>query len=148
MTTVPAAPSESSDKDKKKDGFAFTDPGCRWDVRLGVLLVLAAVFLWLWLGPAKSSRLYLLGAPFLLYGVPMQAFQARRDGRPGFPWKVGLTMTIGGLLMWPDLMYQESITDKAHVQPVAYLLVIAGAWILAWWPLARRRRDLDGTATA
>jgi hypothetical protein len=108
-------------------------------VRLGALIILAAVFLWLWLGPTMSSRLYLLGAPLLLIGVPLQALQARRDGRPGFPWKLGLVMTIGGALMWPDLRYRETIGGAVHVQEVAPLLLAAGLWILLWWPMARAR---------
>jgi hypothetical protein len=135
----PSAPQANAAKKPVHDGFSFTDPGCRSDVRLGILLVLASVFLWLWLGPATSSRLFLLGAPFLLWGVPMQALQARREGRPGYPWKVGLVMSIGGALMWPELRYQEAIDGPVHVQPVAYLLVIAGLWIVGWWPVARSK---------
>jgi len=120
-------------------GFAFTTDGCRSDVRIGALLVLMAVFLWLWLGPSLSSKLYLIGTPLLLFGVPMQAIQARRDGRPGYPWKLGLALGIGGALMWPDLMYRERFDQALQVQPVAPLLTAAGAWILIWWPVARRR---------
>ena len=83
--------------------FCFTDPGCRTDLRLGALIVLGAVFLWLWWGPTASSRLYMVGALLLLWSVPLQAIQARRAGRPGYPWKLGLAMSIGGAVMWPDL---------------------------------------------
>ena len=118
-------------------GFCFTDPGCRTDVRVGALLVLAAVFLWLWWGPTVSSRIYLVGVPFLLAGVPLQAFEARRSGRPGYPLKLGLVLLIGGGLMWPDLCYREQVGQALHVQEVAPLLVCAGAWMVGWWPLAR-----------
>lgn len=119
--------------------FCFTDPGCRTEVRLGALIILGAVFLWLFFGPTTCSRLYLLGAPLLLVGIPIQAFQAWRDGRPGYPWKLGLALTLGGAFMWPDLRYRESISGPVHVQEIAPLLLAAGVWILAWWPLARLR---------
>ncbi|MBA3710264.1 MAG: hypothetical protein H0W83_15745 [Planctomycetes bacterium] len=152
--TVPAAGS-ASEPDKKSDkeakpGFTFTDPGCRTEIRVGALLVLAAVFLWLWLGPETSGRLYLVGAPLLLIGVPLQAFQAMR-GRPGFPWKLGIAFALLGGLMWPDLRYRESVDGPIHVQPVVPLLLGAGLWILAWWPISRiaaRRADPDAGAAA
>jgi hypothetical protein len=137
---APAAPGviAAGDQPKRKGaGFCFTDPGCRTDIRFGALLILAAVFLWLFMGPTFCSRLYLVGAPFLLWGVPMQALQARRQGRPGFPWKLGLAMAIGGAVMWPELRYREIVGGGVSVQPVAPLLLIAGAWIVAWWPVAR-----------
>jgi hypothetical protein len=133
-STPAKAPASSA-----SSGFCFTDPGCRTEVRLGALIILAAVFLWLWLGPTMSSRLYLIGAPLLLIGIPIQAIQARRDGRPGYPWKLGLAMAIGGALMWPDLRYRESPTGPVYVQEVSPLLLAAGVWILAWWPFARSR---------
>jgi uncharacterized membrane protein HdeD (DUF308 family) len=132
-------PTPTTAEPAAKPGFAFTTDGCRTDVRLGALLILMAVFLWLWLGPSWSSKLYLVGAPLLLWGVPMQALQARREGRPGYPWRLGLALGIGGALMWPDLTYRERYDAPLQVQPVAPLLAFAGAWILAWWPVARRR---------
>jgi hypothetical protein len=131
----PAAPAESA----PPSAFCFTDPGCRTEVRLGALIVLAAVFLWLFFGPTFCSRLYLVGAPLLLIGIPIQAIQARRDGRPGYPWKLGLALTLGGGFMWPDLRYREIIGGPVHVQEIAPLLLAAGVWILLWWPLARTR---------
>ena len=133
--TAPAADRKPEDE---KPGFVFTDPGCRTEVRVGALLVLAAVFLWLWWGPQNSSRLYLVGAPLLLVGIPIQAIQ-RRAGRPGYPWKLGLALAIGGCAMWPDLRYQEvvdGVQRVTSVQPVAPLLAFAGLWILLWWPIA------------
>lgn len=141
---LPAAPAASSAPapaaQAEVTGFAFTDPGCRSDLRLGALIVLGAVFLWLWWGPSASSRLYLAGAALLLLSVPMQAFQARTQNRPGYPWKLGLAMALGGGVMWPDLRYREIAGGPVHVQEVAPLLLFAGAWILAWWPLARSGR--------
>ena len=137
--TAPSEPAPSEPAKPAKTGFAFTTDGCRSDVRFGALLVLVAIFVWLWLGPVVSSRLYLLGAPFLLWGIPMQALEARRDGRPGYPWKLGLAMAVGGALMWPDLVYRERFDGPLFWQPIAPLLVAAGVWILAWWPVTRRR---------
>ena len=144
--TTPAADQAPTPADRPapaakpvKAGFAFTTDGCRSDVRVGALLVLIAIFVWLWLGPGISSKLYLIGAPFLLWGVPMQALQARRDGRPGYPWKLGLALGVGGALMWPDLMYRERFDGPLLWQPIAPLLLAAGVWILAWWPVAHRR---------
>jgi hypothetical protein len=132
-----AASAEAGKNTSASAGFCFTDPGCRTEVRLGALIILAAVFLWLWLGPTTSSRLYLIGAPLLLIGIPIQAYQARKHGRPGYPWKLGLVMAIGGALMWPDLRYREVVTGPVHVQEVAPLLLAAGLWIVMWWPFAR-----------
>jgi len=145
-STVPVPvpiPVPASVATPSKPGFAFTTDGCRTDVRVGALLVLMAVFLWLWLGPGTSSKLYLIGAPLLLVGVPMQAIQARRHGRPGYPWRLGLALGLGGALMWPDLLYRERFDAALQVQPVAPLLVAAGAWILLWWPIARRRSPVE-----
>jgi hypothetical protein len=75
----------------------------------------------------------------MLWGVPMQALQSRR-GRPGYPWKLGLALAIGGLVMIPDLRWQEwwdHVRGVVHVQTVAPLLAIAGIWVLLWWPVAR-----------
>ena len=171
---APAAAVSADEAKKRSDkpAFTFTDAGCRSEVRLGALLVLAAVFLWLWLGPQKAGMLYLVGMPLLLVGIPLQAFQAR-SGRPGFPWKLGLAFTIGAALMWPDLRYRdiEAIDPGTHgsppmlgsldisylwsglryreawngpmqVQTVVPLLLAAGVWIVAWWPLAARNRRL------
>ena len=126
-----------------RKGLTFTDDGCRIDVRVGALLVVAAVFLWLWLGSTMSSRVYLVGLPFLLWGVPWQAMQARTLGRPGFPWKVGLAFTVLGAAMSYDLRYRELPGGPVKVQEVGPLLLVAGVWIMAWWPVAffARRKD-------
>lgn len=139
--TVPATPQTPPtvvQPAAESSAFCFTDPGCRTDLRLGALIVLGSVFLWLWWGPTASSRLYMAGALLLSWSVPLQAIQARRAGRPGYPWKLGLAMAIGGAVMWPDLRFRDVVGAPVQVQEVAPLLLIAGAWILMWWPLARR----------
>ena len=136
-STVPLSPPEQAPKPDQasKKAFAFTDPGCRTDIRAGALLILGAVFLWLWFGPQTSAKIYLVGAPLLVWGVPWQALQAR-SGRPGFPWKLGLAMTLLGIAMWPGLRFQNGPGEPVEVQIIAPLLTAAGAWILLWWPVA------------
>ena len=125
----------------KKPWFTFTDDGCRTEVRLGGLLVAAGVFLWLWLGPPLAGSLCGIGMLLLLVGVPIQAIQGRA-GRPGYPWKLGLGMTILGLAMWPDLIYRLHPDGPAAVQELVWFLAGSGLWILAWWPLSRPRRTI------
>jgi hypothetical protein len=134
-TTVPLAPSAAPAKPAGGSGFTFTDGGCRTEVRIGGLLVLGAVFLWLWLGPQWATRLYLVGAPLLLIGIPWQAFDARK-GRPGYPWKLGIAFAVFAACMYPDLRYRDDIPGVVQVQTVVPLLGAAGVWILAWWPVA------------
>lgn len=122
----------------RRGPFTFTDDGCRTEIRIGGLLVLAGVFGWLWLGPAKASTIYLLGLPLLLVGVPLQVRDAWRRARPGFPWKLGVALTAMGALMWPDLSYRTEVGGPLRVQELAPMLLVAGLWILVWWPLARR----------
>jgi hypothetical protein len=146
---APAAPPGAKPPPKTaSQGFCFTDAGCRTEVRLGSLLVLAAVFMWLWMGPERASWLYLLGAPLLLVGVPIQAIQASH--RPGFPWKVGLSFTVLALAMWRGLTYRDGIAPEAplQVQIIFYLLLIAGLWVLAWWPVAVLRKRASAKAEA
>ena len=141
-TSATPSPSAAAPQDaspiaaERGSAFCFTDPGCRTEVRLGALIILGAVFLWLFFGPTFCSRLYMVGAPLLLIGIPIQALQSRQ-GRPGYPWKLGLAITIGGSLMWPDLRYREVIGGPVHVQEIAPLLLAAGLWILVWWPVAK-----------
>ncbi len=142
-----------SEPEYAKVGFAFTDPGCRTEIRLGTLLVLFGVFMWGWLGPAWASPLAYLGVPLILIGVPLQVRDAKRSGRPGYPWKLAIAMGVGGLLMMPDLAYRERYDASLMFQITAVALTIPGVWLLAWWPVARkaaatfrRQQDQDGVA--
>lgn len=148
--TPEKAASEPAAKAKKakKDGLTFTDPGCRTEVRIGALLMLGAIFMWLFLGPALSAKIYLLGVPLLLIGVPLQAIQGRKQNRPGFPWKLGVVFTLFGLVMIPDMLYREEIGGAISVQPMAPLLLAAGVWILAWWPVSGRYTLSEEAASA
>jgi hypothetical protein len=136
----PAAPPPQPAAAPPRKGFSFTDDGCRTEIRLGALLVLAGMFLWLWLGPTKSNYLNLLGIVLILVGVPLQVRDARRSGRPGYPWKLGLTLAILGALMWKDLLYRERYDGPLGVQPMAPVFLGVGLWILAWWPFAKPKK--------
>ena len=76
---------EGSQKKKaKKEGFTFTDDGCRTELRVGALLILAAVFLWLWLGPLTSMKLFLAGVPLLNHRCPLAGVPGA-EGPPRLP---------------------------------------------------------------
>jgi len=133
-----ATPSEDGKKDAgppREGWFTFTKDGCHWTVRLGLLMMLAAVFLWLYLGPLWAGWLFLCSTPFLVGGVPFQAWQARTVGRPGYPLKVGVIATVLGVIMWYDLSYREFPDGPLQVQATAPILLVSGLWILGWWPL-------------
>jgi len=38
-------PANDGNGDDEKEGFTFTDPGCRTEIRLGNLLILTSIFL-------------------------------------------------------------------------------------------------------
>jgi hypothetical protein len=137
---TPTAESVSAAPTPSRWNVTFTDDGCRTEVRLGALIILIAVFLWLWFGPATSAKIFMCGVPFLLVGIPVQAIQALRYQRPGYPWKLGLAMTFMGLAMWHDLRFREWPGDPVRVLDVAPMLTAAGGWILLWWPIARLGR--------
>lgn len=120
-----------------KPRFTFTDDGCRIEIRIGTLLVLAAVFVWLWLGPAVSQKLAIVGIPAVLIGVVLQVRDRLRLGRPGFPWKIGIALAFGGLAMTADLSYREAVGGALQFQEVGPLLLIPGVWMLGWWPVDR-----------
>jgi len=130
-----------------KIAFAFTDAGCRTEIRLGALLVLVGVFMWGWLGPAWASPLAWIGVPLVLVGVVLQILDGRRHGRPGYPWKLGIAMGIFGVIMAMDLTYRERFDSPLAVQLTAVLLVIPGLWMLAGWPVYRLLRR-PGEVTA
>jgi uncharacterized membrane protein HdeD (DUF308 family) len=142
MSDAPAAAGPAAESatpsPAPRPGFAFTDPGCRTEIRLGALLVLVGVFMWGWLGPQWASPLAWIGVPLVLVGVVLQVRDARREGRPGYPWKLGVALGVGGLLMAFDLTYRERYDGPLMLQLTVILLLIPGLWILGWWPVARR----------
>ena len=118
---------------KKKEPFRFTDHGCRTEVRLGALLTVGAIFLWMWLGPNKAVWMLLMGVPLLWVGVVIQAIEARRDQRPGYPMKLGIVFAVFGGLMIPDQMSRVVPDGALSFQIQAPLLCLSGLWIIAWW---------------
>lgn len=131
-------------KKQKKPGFTFTKDGCRTEIRVGVLLLLAGVFFWLFLGPVACTRICIVGLAAILIGVPLQALDGKRYGRPGYPIQLGIILTIGGLLMIPDLCYRETVDGPLQVQIFGPLLVLAGVWMLAWWPVSKIKAQGQG----
>lgn len=149
MTEIPAQTTSSPDdtaKKSKKSGWTFTDDGCRWDVRLALFVMLLAVFLWLWLTPPRSAPLYLLASPFFMVGVVLQAWQGRTRQRPGYPLKLGIILTVLGLLMIPDALYRERVDGPLGIQPMALLVLFPGIWILMCWPLRHLKTQQKATA--
>lgn len=108
--------------------------------------MLAAVFFWLWLGPPTSIKVAAVGAVLLLIGVPLQAIQARTSGRPGYPWKLAVIMTVFGAFMCNDLAFRNGIGEPVRLQEVAPMMLGSGLWMLLWLPLAwlGRRRRVEG----
>ncbi len=134
-------PADAQAKKKKKDPFCFTDPGCRTEVRLGALLTVGPIFLWMWLGPEKAVWLLVMGIPLLWSGIPIQAIQARKHGRPGYPWKLGIAFALLGGLMIPDQVSRVTPDGGLAMQIQAPLLCLSGLWILGWWFYAKQSSD-------
>jgi hypothetical protein len=145
QTPEQAAKAQNAKKDKKKkEGFTFTDDGCRTELRIGALLLLAAVFLWLFLGPARSAMIFMLGVPLLAIGAPLQAWQGRTQGRPGYPWKLAIAFTVLGAFMWPDMLYRDVPGGPVGVQPMAPMMLGSGLWLLLWWPVSLGAKSTMG----
>ena len=82
----------------------------------------------------------LAGMALLAAGVPIQAVEARA-GRPGYPWKLGLALAgFGACMLW-DLRFRDAPGLPVQLHQTAILMAAPGAWILLWWPVARRRGD-------
>ncbi len=126
----------------------FTDPGCRTDVRLGALLLVAAIFLLPFSaiikgGPTLMNQVGLVGAALLLWGIPWQAIQGWRQGRPGYPWKLAIVLGAMAPVMFMDVRYRENLGD--HFSGIRYsipvgVLLAASLWTLLWWPVSRLPR--------
>ena len=144
-----AQPAHAAEPAPSSGGFSFTDDGCRLELQVGGLLVVACVFLWQFLpgitngGMSVCAFGWLIGALLIVVGAPIQAWQARTAGRPGYPWKLGLALVFfGGFMLW-DLRYREVPSGPLILHQTALMMVSPGLWILLWWPLARTR--LAGT---
>lgn len=136
----------SDAKATKPPVWSFTQDGCRSEIRLGALLVLAAVFVWL-MFPLVAGKLVAIGVPLILVGTLLQTRDAGR-GRPGYPVRLAVILTIYGAFATIDLSYRESVGGPLQFQPTALLLLLAGLWLLAFWPIARKRLHTATTVEA
>lgn len=130
-TTAPTPQAAPAPAPAKRSAFRFTDDGCLSELRFGALLVLAGTFLWNFVGPTWAMRVAMVGAPFLLVGVVMQAIAARR-GIPGMPWKLGLAMLVLGAAMCVDFRFRDQPGGPLSVVLVGPILAGSGVWILLW----------------
>ena len=128
MSDATTAPTES------KSSLVFTEPGCRTELRVGALLVLAGTFLWNFVGPAMAIKIAIVGLPLVLVGTVLQALGV--GTKQGFPWKLGLSMLILGGAMCYDFRYRDVPGGPIAIVLVGPLLASAGVWITAWWPVA------------
>ncbi len=144
-TEAETTPRNKREAPSRRPAFTFTDGGCRWELRLGALLSLAACFLWQWLGAEYAGYLLMAGLPLVALGVPIQAWQSR-SGRPGYPLKLGLILAVMGAIMSYDLRYREVVDDGLAVQVAGPVLLAVGLYVLALWPLARFGRRSAGEA--
>jgi hypothetical protein len=136
ITAAPETPPTEEPAKPRRPLLTFTDPGCRWELRLGLLLVLAASFLWAWLGPMWAKDVLIIGVPLVLVGAILQAWQAR-SGRPGYPLKLALFLVAIGVVMCFDLSYRESVGDRWRVAPPPAIIAGTGLWLLLLYPVAR-----------
>lgn len=127
----------------RKPWLQFTHPGCRTELRVGALLVLAGTFLWNFAGPSLAVKLAIIGMPFLIVGTIIQALR----GTHGYPWRLALAMLILGLPMCWDFRYRDEPGGPLHLLLIGPILAVAGAWLLLWWPLAARNQRRAQTAT-
>lgn len=128
----PADESAAAKKKKREDRpmIVFTEDGCRSEIRLGALLALAAVFFPLMIGPPLCVKIMLVGLALILVGVPLQVRDARQHGRPGYPWKLGLTLALGGTFMIWDLAWKSAVGAPWQVQELPAMLTVGGVWIV------------------
>jgi hypothetical protein len=124
----------------------FTLPGCRTELRLGALLVLAGAFLWNFAGPALAMKLAILGLPLLAVGAALQALLSARRGIDAYPWKLAVAMLILGVPMCWDVRYRDVPGEAVQLLLVGPILALAGAWLALWWPVDLISRRLARAA--
>lgn len=143
---APAAPADGQAEEKKprKPWLQFTHPGCRTELRVGALLILAGTFLWNFAGPTLAMRLALIGLPLLAVGAVLQAMRPA----PGYPWKVALAMLALGLPMCWDFRYRDMPGGPVELLLIGPILACSGAWLMLWWPVATLRLRRQAGAPA
>jgi hypothetical protein len=139
VTDSPTAP--------RRAWLQFTLPGCRTELRIGALFVLAGTFLWNFAGPALAMKLAILGLPLVAIGAVLQALLSAKHGVDAYPWKLAVAMLLLGVPMCWDFRYRDVPGETVQLLLVGPILAIAGAWLALWWPVAmfnlRRARTAD-----
>ena len=67
----------------------------------------------------------------LVVGLVLQIRDAQRLGRPGYPTKAGMLLLVGGILLAFDVMYREEVGGPLRVQPIAPMVAMIGALVMA-----------------
>ena len=80
-----------------------------------------------WLGQARQSEAGHYWPAARHSWRYLQIRDRLRIGRPGYPLKLGIVLTIGGLAMSVDLSYREAVGGALRLQEVGPLLLAAGA---------------------
>ncbi len=136
MNDQPAPLPQPAPEAPGRPWLQFTLPGCRTELRLGALLVLAGTFLWNFAGPSLAMKLAILGLPLLIVGAVLQALLAARQGVDAYPWKLAVAMLILGVPMCFDFRYRDAPGAEVQVLLVGPILAVAGGWLALWWPVS------------
>jgi hypothetical protein len=137
VTEQPATqPPPAGEQPPRRAWLQFTFPGCRSELRLGALLVLAGTFLWNFAGPSLAMRLAVIGLPLLVVGAMLQALKESRQGIDAYPWKLAVAMLLLGVPMCWDFRYRDAPGTPVSMLLIGPILASAGAWLLLWWPVS------------
>lgn len=136
MNDQPAPQSPPAPEAQRRPWLQFTLPGCRTELRLGALLVLAGTFLWNFAGPSLAMKLAVIGLPLLIVGAALQALLSARQGVDAYPWKLAVAMLILGVPMCFDFRYRDAPGADLQMLLVGPILAVAGGWLALWWPVS------------
>lgn len=136
MTDQPAPLPQPAPEAPRRPWLQFTLPGCRTELRLGALLVLAGTFLWNFAGPSLAMKLAIVGLPLLVVGAALQALLSARQGVDAYPWKLAVAMLLLGVPMCFDFRYRDAPGAEVQLLLVGPILAVAGGWLALWWPVS------------
>ena len=136
MTDLPTPLPQPTPEAPRRPWLQFTLPGCRTELRLGALLVLAGTFLWNFAGPSLAMKLAVIGLPLLIVGAVLQALLSARQGVDAYPWKLAAAMLMLGLPMCFDFRYRDAPGGELQLLLVGPILALAGGWLALWWPVS------------
>lgn len=136
MNDQPAPQPQPAPEAPRRPWLQFTLPGCRTELRLGALLVLAGTFLWNFAGPSLAMKLAVVGLPLLVVGAALQALLSARQGVDAYPWKLAVAMLILGVPMCFDFRYRDAPGAEVQLLLVGPILAVAGGWLALWWPVS------------